>query len=96
LKVVSGKKFCRILESEGWELKRVNGSHRIYAKAGAAIRISVPVHGNTPLKLGLQKLCKNPENPGPCEKLPTGMAHSAIPAQAGIQRIKRALRAPSL
>jgi len=55
LKAVSGKKFCRILESEGWELKRVNGSHHIYAKAGSAIRISVPVHGNTPLKVGLQK-----------------------------------------
>ncbi|MDD9869809.1 MAG: type II toxin-antitoxin system HicA family toxin [Gammaproteobacteria bacterium] len=55
MKAVSGKRFCRILESEGWELKRVNGSHHIYAKAGSAARISVPVHGNTSLKAGLQK-----------------------------------------
>jgi len=33
----------------------------------------------------LRRLCKNPENPKPREKLPNAMAHSAIPAQAGIQ-----------
>jgi len=90
LKVVSGKKFCRILESEGWELKRVNGSHRIYAKAGAAIRISVPVHGNTPLKLGLQKhpimdaLIKTYPSTHLLFAIPAPLP-SAIPAQAGIQ-----------
>jgi len=55
LKAVSGKTFCRILEGKDWELKRINGSHHIYAKAGGNARISVPVHGNTPLKLGLQR-----------------------------------------
>lgn len=39
----------------GWELKRINGSHHIYAKAGKTARISVPVHGNSLLKLGLQR-----------------------------------------
>jgi predicted RNA binding protein YcfA (HicA-like mRNA interferase family) len=53
LKTVSGKRFCRILDSNGWELKRINGSHHIYAKVGNTARISVPVHGNTPLKTGL-------------------------------------------
>jgi len=53
LKAVSGKRFCHIIESNGWELKRINGSHYIYAKAGNIARISVPVHGNTPLKTGL-------------------------------------------
>jgi len=43
------------VESKGWELKRINGSHYIYAKAGNIARISVPVHGNTPLKTGLLK-----------------------------------------
>jgi len=33
----------------------------------------------------LSSLCKNSENPEPRGKLPTGMAHSAIPAQAEIQ-----------
>ena len=55
MKAVSGKNFCKILECKGWELKRINGSHHIYAKAGENARISVPVHGNTPLKLGLQR-----------------------------------------
>jgi hypothetical protein len=27
----------------------------IYAKAGSIVRISVPVHGSKPLKIGLQK-----------------------------------------
>lgn len=55
MKAVSGKRFCSILESMGWELKRINGSHHIYFRAGNNIRLSVPVHGNTPLKTGLQK-----------------------------------------
>jgi len=55
LKAVSGKQFCRLLKSKGWELKRINGSHHIFAKAGVMARISVPVHGNTPLKIGLQR-----------------------------------------
>jgi len=55
LNAVSGKKFCKLIEGKGWELKRINGSHHIYAKAGENARISVPVHGNKPLKLGLQR-----------------------------------------
>lgn len=53
MKSVSGKRLCRILEPNGWELKRINGSHHIYAKTGNAVRISVPGHGNVPLKTGL-------------------------------------------
>ena len=44
-----------MLESHGWFLQRINGSHHIYAKADSRIRISVPIHGNRPLKTGLQK-----------------------------------------
>ena len=43
------------MEIKGWELKRINGSHCIYAKSGSNLRISVPVHGDTALKMGLQK-----------------------------------------
>ena len=50
MKAVSGKRFCGILESNGWQLKRVSGSHHIYTKAGVAGRISVPVHANRVLK----------------------------------------------
>ena len=43
MKAVSGKRFCQILKSKDWELKRINGSHHIYVKAGNTVRISVPV-----------------------------------------------------
>lgn len=55
MKAVTGKRLCRLLESRGWRLKRINGSHRIYTKTGTVARISVPVHGNRVLKRGLQK-----------------------------------------
>lgn len=49
MKAVSGKKFCNLVEARGWELKRISGSHHIFAKAGENARISVPVHGKKPL-----------------------------------------------
>jgi len=55
LKTVSGKDFARLLEKHGWELKRVTGSHHIYAKSGNPARVSVPIHGNASLKVGLLK-----------------------------------------
>ena len=55
MKAVSGKKFCKFIERKGWSLKRINGSHHVYIKAGVDARISVPVHGNAPLKIGLQR-----------------------------------------
>ena len=55
MKELSGKAFCRLLESKGWKLRRITGSHHIYAKEGLSVRISVPVHGNSSLKIGLQK-----------------------------------------
>ena len=59
MKSISGKRFCRLLEDNGWELKRIKGSHYIYAKTGLPARISVPVHGNEPLKMGLQRYLIN-------------------------------------
>ena len=55
MKIVSGKKLCRLLEDKGWDLKRISGSHHIYAKPGINARISVPVHADKPLKAGLQR-----------------------------------------
>ena len=55
MKSISGKRLCSILKNKDWELKRINGSHHIYTKIGISARISVPVHGNKPLKIGLQK-----------------------------------------
>ena len=53
MKSISGKKFAKMLERRGWQLIRVQGSHHIYYKPGETIRISVPIHGNKDLKIGL-------------------------------------------
>lgn len=53
MKSISGKKFAKILESHGWYLVRVNGSHHIYTKEGKTERISIPIHGSQDLKIGL-------------------------------------------
>ena len=53
MKSVSGREFARIVERYGWSLLRVSGSHHIYGKSGSTVRLSVPIHGNKPLKTGL-------------------------------------------
>ena len=53
MKSISGKKFAKILERNGWQLLRINGSHHIYGKSNNQARISVPIHGNQSLKPGL-------------------------------------------
>jgi predicted RNA binding protein YcfA (HicA-like mRNA interferase family) len=53
VKQLSGKEFARIVERHGWNLLRVHASHHIYGKPGSVVRLSIPVHGNQPLKRGL-------------------------------------------
>jgi predicted RNA binding protein YcfA (HicA-like mRNA interferase family) len=55
MKTISGKSFAKLLESRGWQLSRISGSHHIYTKLGNTARISLPIHGNQDLKLGLLK-----------------------------------------
>ncbi len=55
MKQLSGKALAGILERRGWSLLRIHGSHHIYGKTGSVVRLSVPVHGNKPLKAGLLK-----------------------------------------
>lgn len=54
MKPLSGKQLATLLEHNGWTLQRVNGSHHIYTKPGFAVRLSIPIHGDKPLKPGLQ------------------------------------------
>ena len=53
MKSISGKAFAKILEKHGWKLVRVQGSHHIYCTPDDPTRISVPIHGNKDLKIGL-------------------------------------------
>jgi predicted RNA binding protein YcfA (HicA-like mRNA interferase family) len=55
MKSISGKVFCKIVEKEGWILKRVTGSHYIYSKQGIRAILSIPVHG---IEIYLQVLSK--------------------------------------
>jgi predicted RNA binding protein YcfA (HicA-like mRNA interferase family) len=50
---LSGRAFARLVERHGWTLLRINGSHHIYGKPGSIVRLSIPIHGNRPLKTGL-------------------------------------------
>ena len=53
MKSISGKKVAKILERKGWRLIRVRGSHHRYQKNN--VSISIPIHGNQDLKIGLLK-----------------------------------------
>jgi predicted RNA binding protein YcfA (HicA-like mRNA interferase family) len=53
MRPISGKELCRRLNQAGWALKRVEGSHHIFAKSGERKVIAVPVHGNQTIKPGL-------------------------------------------
>jgi predicted RNA binding protein YcfA (HicA-like mRNA interferase family) len=57
MKSVSGRDFARVLERDGWNLLRISGSHHVYGKSGSVVRLSVPIHGNKPLKTGLLHRC---------------------------------------
>ena len=53
MRPMSGRELARLLERRGWRLLRISGSHHIYGKVGSTVRLSVPIHGNRPLKVGL-------------------------------------------
>ena len=53
MKQLSGKDLAKVLQRHGWVLLRVRGSHHVYGKPGEIVRLSVPIHGNKPLKQGL-------------------------------------------
>jgi predicted RNA binding protein YcfA (HicA-like mRNA interferase family) len=55
MKPLSGKAFARIVERHSWRLMRIHGSHHIYGKEGSAVRLSIPIHGNKLMKIGLLK-----------------------------------------
>ena len=55
MKAVSGKELVRVLEHHGWSLMRIQGSHHIFGKPDSVVRISMPIHGNKSLKIGLVK-----------------------------------------
>ncbi len=53
MKQVSGRELLKLLNSKGWSLARVKGSHHIMTKEGEENILTIPVHSNKPLKIGL-------------------------------------------
>ncbi len=53
MRSLSGRALARLVERRGWTLLRVNGSHHIFGRPGSVVRLSIPIHGNRPLKTGL-------------------------------------------
>ncbi len=53
MKALSGGELAKLVERHGWRLLRINGSHHIYGRPGSPVRLSIPVHGNKPLRIGL-------------------------------------------
>jgi predicted RNA binding protein YcfA (HicA-like mRNA interferase family) len=53
MKSISGKQLCKIVERKGWKLQRITGSHHIYDNPNCEQILSIPVHRNRDLKMGL-------------------------------------------
>jgi predicted RNA binding protein YcfA (HicA-like mRNA interferase family) len=47
--------FLKAAQAKGWQLDRIKGSHHILIKEGVDAILTLPIHGNQPLKIGLLK-----------------------------------------
>jgi predicted RNA binding protein YcfA (HicA-like mRNA interferase family) len=55
LKRITGRRLITVLESFGWNVERVKGSHHIMRHPGSPrVTLSVPVHGRRTLPIGTQ------------------------------------------
>src|SRR4051812_43166138 len=52
-KTVSGKRFCRALERQGWKRIKTKSGHRKYEAPDGSRTVVVPFQGNADLKRGL-------------------------------------------
>lgn len=52
LPAVSGKQLLKVLEGEGWYVKRIRGSHHILRHPTIPDALPVPIHGSQPIKRG--------------------------------------------
>jgi predicted RNA binding protein YcfA (HicA-like mRNA interferase family) len=52
LPAVNGKQLLKVLEGEGWYVKRIRGSHHILRHPTISDALPVPIHGNRPIKRG--------------------------------------------
>jgi predicted RNA binding protein YcfA (HicA-like mRNA interferase family) len=53
VKQISGRELARLVQRRGWTLARITGSHHVFTMPARRERLSIPVHGNKPLKIGI-------------------------------------------
>jgi predicted RNA binding protein YcfA (HicA-like mRNA interferase family) len=62
MKSISGRELCKIVEANGWKLKRIRGSHHIFTKENVEAIVVIPVHSNRDLPIGtLKSILKDAE-----------------------------------
>jgi Predicted periplasmic or secreted lipoprotein len=52
---LTGKELAKLAINNGWEEVRVRGSHHHFKKDGVSYIVTIPIHGNKVLKIGLEK-----------------------------------------
>ncbi|EMB73253.1 hypothetical protein SMU40_06423 [Streptococcus mutans 15VF2] len=52
---LTGKELVKLAINDGWEEGRVRGSHHHFKKDGVPYIVTIPIHGNKVLKIGLEK-----------------------------------------
>ena len=60
LKSITGPEMCRLIELNGWSLRRVKGSHHIYSESGERKVISIPVLPRLPRRKNCRDLQSQP------------------------------------
>ena len=55
MRPISGKKLAKLLEKRGWRLARTNGSHHTYKNPNVREMVTISIHGNKTIKLGILK-----------------------------------------
>ena len=52
---LTGKELAKLAINNGWEEVRVRGSHHHFKKDGVPYIVTIPIHRNKVLKIGLEK-----------------------------------------
>ena len=53
MRSMTGKELVKLLERNGWQVVRIEGSHYIMKKTGEKVTLSIPVHAGKDIKPGL-------------------------------------------
>lgn len=52
---LTGKELLKLAKKLGWKEIRISGSHHHFKKEGLPFLVTIPVHGNKDIPIGLEK-----------------------------------------